>query len=100
MKPELDAVVFDSLDVGMLKVIAAIYALEDRIAALETAAKPNLELVPRGKYAGRQRSWVVAHDPHHVAWLFENKHSASMGYTEEHLQEARKLIAGAAGSRE
>lgn len=74
-------------------------ALEERITRLEqnnAKREDDPETVPRGKYRGRARSWVVQHDPHHVVWLFENKHSSSMGYNANHLQEAQKAIAGGA----
>ena len=48
-------------------------------------------LVPRGKYRGKDRDWVVATDPHHVGWLVANGLAAGLGYTEEHISKALEL---------
>ena len=48
--------------------------------------------LPRGKYAGKTRDWVVDNDPSYVEWLHDNEKAAGLGFTAEHIEEAKILL--------
>lgn len=49
-------------------------------------------ILPRGKYAGRSHASVVAADPNYVEWLHDNDKAAGLGFTAEHIEEAKILL--------
>ena len=74
--------------------------LWQRVCALErraaTAVATPLDMpegcCKKGKYAGRKLDDVVQKDPDYVDWLERNNFALGIGFTAQHVEDARAIL--------